>query len=141
MESCQTSPNNREKERFWYCKKDLRLLYFCLQGTKCCNYGADGKKIVTSKGGYDCILIPGASLAGAIKPNKICGNNMGIITATGITSATLCCKSILFINYQFFILPKVIIHKSRCEVSLVEQDTIERVSVAQWFQLVLFNPH
>ena len=118
MESCQTSPNNREKERFWYCKKDLRLLYFCLQGTKCCNYGADGKQIVASKGGYDCILIPGASLAGAIKPNKICGNNMGIITATGITSATLCCKSILFINYQFFILPKVIIHKSRCEVSL-----------------------
>merc|ERR1712194_699149 len=35
-------------------------------GTKCCNYGADGKQIVASKGGYDCILIPGASLAGAI---------------------------------------------------------------------------
>jgi len=65
-------------------------------GTKCCNYGADGKQIVASKGGYDCILIPGASLAGAIKPNKICGNNMGIITATGTTSATLCSKALPF---------------------------------------------
>ena len=95
MESCQTSPNNREKERFWYCKKDLRLLHFCLQGTKCCNYGADGNKIVTAKGGYDCIMIPGASLAGAIKPDKICGNNMGIITVAGQTSATLCCKFVI----------------------------------------------
>ena len=77
------------------CKKDLRLLYFCLQGTKCCDYGADGKKIVTSKGGYDCILIPGASLAGAIKPDKICGNNMGLVTVTGTTSATVCCKFLI----------------------------------------------
>lgn len=96
MESCQTSPNNKEKERFWYCKKDLRLLHFCLQGTKCCNYGADGNKIITVMGGYDCIMIPGAeNAAGAIKPDKICGNNMGIITATGTTSATLCCKFVI----------------------------------------------
>ena len=86
---------------------------YYLQGTKCCNYGADGKKIVTSKGGYDCILIPGATLASALKPNKICGNNMGIITATGTTKATLCCKFLidrspfyLSIRYQFFISPK-----------------------------------
>ena len=95
MESCQTSPNNREKERFWYCKKDLRLLYFCLQGTLCCNYGADGNKIVTASGGYDCLLIPGATLAGALKPNKICGNNMGIINAAGETNATVCCKFVI----------------------------------------------
>jgi hypothetical protein len=65
-------------------------------GTKCCNYGADGKKIVTASGGYDCILVPGATLAGAIKPNKMCGNNMGIITQAGETSATLCSKALPF---------------------------------------------
>ena len=65
---------------------------YYLQGTKCCNYGADGKKIITASGGYDCILFPGASLADAIKPNKICGNNMGVINAAGETNATLCCK-------------------------------------------------
>jgi len=65
-------------------------------GTKCCNYGADGKAIVTGSGGYDCILFPGASLADAIKPNKICGNNMGVIIAAGETSATLCSKSLPF---------------------------------------------
>ena len=68
---------------------------YYLQGTKCCNYGADGKKLVSASAGYDCILIPGASLAGAIKPNKICGNNMGIITAAGETNATLCCKFVI----------------------------------------------
>jgi len=66
-----------------------------VKGTLCCNYGADGNKIVTASGGYDCIMIPGASLAGAIKPDKICGNNMGIITAAGVTSATLCCKFVI----------------------------------------------
>jgi hypothetical protein len=96
-----------------------------LQGTKCCNYGADGNKIITGSAGYDCILIPGAeNAAGAIKPNKICGNNMGIITAAGETNATLCCKFVIdqssfysLIRYKFFILPKVIIHKLRSEVS------------------------
>ena len=101
MESCQTSPNNREKERFLYCKKDLRLLYFCLQGTLCCNYGADGNKIITASGGYDCLLIPGATLAGAIKPNKICGNNMGIINAAGETNATVCCKFVIDLLSSF----------------------------------------
>jgi len=67
-----------------------------VKGTLCCNYGADGNKIVTASGGYDCIMIPGASLAGAIKPDKICGNNMGIITAAGVTSATLCSKAYPF---------------------------------------------
>ena len=76
-------------------QRENSLLNFCLQGTKCCNYGADGKKIVTASGGYDCILVPGATLAGAIKPNKMCGNNMGIITQAGETSATLCCKFVI----------------------------------------------
>ena len=60
----------------------------------CCNYGADGKKIIATKGGYDCIMIPGALKASdsALKSPKICGSKMGLITATGTTSATVCCK-------------------------------------------------
>ena len=60
----------------------------------CCNYGADGKKIIATKGGYDCIMIPGAQKASdsALKSPKICGSKMGLITATGTTSATVCCK-------------------------------------------------
>jgi len=65
-------------------------------GTKCCNYGADGKAIVTASGGYDCILFPGASLAGAIKPNKVCGNNMGVNIAAAVIGATVCSKSLPF---------------------------------------------
>ena len=64
------------------------------QGTRCCNYGADGKKISDTKGGYDCILIPGAVKAAdsAIKSPKICGSKMGLITATGTTNASVCCE-------------------------------------------------
>ena len=112
-------------QNFWiFGQRKTVLSNFCLQGTKCCNYGADGKKIVTAQGGYNCILVPGASLAGAIKQNKICGNNMGIITAGGETSATLCCKFVIeqisfysLIRDKFFILPIVIIHKLPSEVS------------------------
>lgn len=67
-----------------------------VKGTLCCNYGADGNKIITASGGYDCILIPGATLAGVLKPNKICGNNMGIINAAGETNATVCSKTLPF---------------------------------------------
>ena len=70
------------------------VLTIPIQGTKCCNYGADGKKISTTKGGYDCILIPGALKASdsALKSPKICGSQMGLITATGTTNATVCCE-------------------------------------------------
>ena len=66
----------------------------------CCNYGADGKKIVTA--GYDCIILPGAmDTANAVKPPKLCGSQMGIITAAGTTQKTVCCKSNLMCNiYQ-----------------------------------------
>jgi hypothetical protein len=81
--------------------------------------------IITASGGYDCILIPGAeNAAGTMKPNKICGNNAGLFTAGGVVSATVCCKFVIdqssfysLIRYKFFILPKVIIHKLRSEVS------------------------
>lgn len=67
-------------------------------GTMCCNYGEDGKKIIATKGGYDCIMIPGALKAtdSALVSPKICGSKMGLITATGTTSATVCSKSYPF---------------------------------------------
>jgi len=67
-------------------------------GTMCCNYGEDGIKIIATKGGYDCIMIPGALKAtdSALKSPKICGSKMGLITATGVTSATVCSKSYPF---------------------------------------------
>ena len=39
-------------------------------------------------------MIPGALKAtdSALKSPKICGSKMGLITATGTTSATVCCK-------------------------------------------------
>lgn len=77
---------------------DVNIAKGVILGTKCCNYGADGKKISTTKGGYDCILIPGAVKASdsAIKSPKICGSQMGLITATGTTSVTVCSKTYPF---------------------------------------------
>ena len=78
-------------------------MYYIFQGTKCCNYGADGNKIATTKGGYDCVIIPGALKAtdSALKSPKICGSMMGLISATGTISVTLCCKSNFMCNiYQ-----------------------------------------
>ena len=76
-------------------------MYFNFQGTVCCNYGADGKKIVTAGNGYDCILIPGASKAAdsAMKPDKMCGSGVGLITgaaAAATATATVCCKCLYF---------------------------------------------
>ena len=54
-------------------------------------------KIGTLKGGYDCIIVPGAmDAAGVAKTPKICGSMMGLATATCIANActgkTICCK-------------------------------------------------
>jgi len=69
-------------------------------GTKCCNYGADGAKITTVMAGYDCIMIPGAvSTGSALKPDKICGSKMGLVTATtaaATTNKTVCSKQYPF---------------------------------------------
>jgi len=77
---------------------DTNIAKGIILGTRCCNYGADGKKISDTKGGYDCILIPGAVKAAdsAIKSPKICGSKMGLITATGTTNASVCSKSYPF---------------------------------------------
>jgi len=77
---------------------DTNIAMGIILGTRCCNYGADGKKISDTKGGYDCIMIPGAQKASdsALKPPRICGSQMGLITATGTTSATVCSKSYPF---------------------------------------------
>ena len=67
----------------------------------CCNYGADGNKIVTA--GYDCLILPGATKAAGdgVLPPKICGSQMGLVTAAGTTQKTVCCKSNLMCNiYQ-----------------------------------------
>jgi len=76
---------------------DTNIAKGVVLGTKCCNYGADGLKIATTKGGYDCVIIPGAmNAASALKPPKICGSMMGLITATGTISVTVCSKSYPF---------------------------------------------
>ena len=59
----------------------------------CCAYGSDGK---ASKVGYDCVVIPGASKAtlpaNSPVPNAICGNGIGLVTATGTGPKTICSK-------------------------------------------------
>lgn len=61
----------------------------------CCGYGPAGVKTV-DLGGYDCVMIPGASKAalpaGTPVPNSICGNGVGLVTtgAIGTASATVC---------------------------------------------------
>jgi len=45
--------------------------------------------------GYDCVMIPGASKITANNnpaPNSICGQGAGLVTATGMTSTTVCSK-------------------------------------------------
>ena len=65
---------------------------FEFQGTMCCQYGTDGKKIAT--GGYDCLMIPGAQKAdGAALAPKLCGTKMGLISINaGDAQVTICCK-------------------------------------------------
>jgi len=50
--------------------------------------------------GYDCIMIPGAvSTGSALKPDKICGSQMGLVTATtaaATTNKTVCSKQYPF---------------------------------------------
>lgn len=83
-------------------------------GTMCCNYGADGNKIVTA--GYDCIILPGAmDTASAVKPPKICGSQMGIITAAGTTQKTVCSKS-----YPF----RIEFHSDGYEVSIAMKEGV-----------------
>lgn len=62
--------------------------------SECCGYGTDGKKT-----NYDCLMIPGAQkdavgAKGSIQnvPPTQCGGGGGLVTATGMTSTTVCCK-------------------------------------------------
>ncbi len=55
----------------------------------CCGYGADGKKT-----NYDCVQIPGATKAAdsaELAAMGFCGR-LGLVSATGTTAATICCK-------------------------------------------------
>ena len=54
----------------------------------------DGLQI-DNGGAYDCLMIPGAIKAAdsAVKPASLCGVKVGLFTASGMTAATVCCKS------------------------------------------------
>ena len=65
----------------------------------CCGYGMDGKK-----SNYDCVRIPSATkFAIATKASDqsikkgsgFCGNR-GLVSTTGATLATVCCKHIIY---------------------------------------------
>ena len=69
--------------------------------SKCCGYGTSGK---ASKGGYDCIQIPGAKVGGATekKGDEQCGGAVGLVTSDSKAVAdgkkTLCCKFVHAMN-------------------------------------------
>ena len=48
-----------------------------------------------NKGGYDCIMLPGAIKAddNTLLPESLCGNNAGLVSAKGDGgSKTICCE-------------------------------------------------
>ena len=69
----------------------LRLLSNQKQDSSCCQYGKTGKGTV---GGGDCLLLPGAEKkAGtAVKAQCMGGGQKGLVTVSGTTAATVCCK-------------------------------------------------
>jgi len=69
-----------------------------VKDSSCCGYGTDGKK---STGGYDCLMIPGASQSGTPKKPSQCGGRGGLVTASGTTGKTVCSKSTPF-RLEFF---------------------------------------
>jgi len=67
----------------------------------CCQYGIIAGNDASdngSIGGYDCLMIPGATTgtAAAAKPNCIAGAGGGIVVASGTTSKTVCSKNVPF---------------------------------------------
>ena len=60
----------------------------------CCGYGALGMANM----GYDCVMIPGATkyTGKTQKPVSICGNGVGLVTATSMIARTVCSKSVTF---------------------------------------------
>ena len=65
-----------------------------IKGEECCAYGVDGEGI-DNKGGYDCVMIPGAVKADDNTPvaQSICGNEAGLVTAPDDAgSKTICSR-------------------------------------------------
>ena len=62
-----------------------------MQQSVCCGYGSKG---TATASGYDCIIIPGASLVGGtMKPANQCGGYQGLQTASvskQTSSKTIC---------------------------------------------------
>ena len=59
--------------------------------SQCCGYGTNG----AGTGGFDCVMIPSASKQMTsnviLAANAICGRSMGLVSAGGGASATVCC--------------------------------------------------
>ena len=68
-----------------------KVLIFFMQQSVCCGYGSKG---TATASGYDCIIIPGASLVGGtMKPANQCGGYQGLQTASvskQTSSKTIC---------------------------------------------------
>ena len=61
-----------------------------VKGESCCAYGTKGTK---TTGVYDCLMIPAATKTGGTNtPSAMCGGAGGIVTASGTTGKTVCCK-------------------------------------------------
>jgi len=74
--------------------KDTNAAAGQVKGEECCAYGDDGKGI-DNKGGYDCVMIPGAVKAddNTVVPQSICGTKAGLVTAAGDNgSKTICSR-------------------------------------------------
>ena len=76
-------------------------LHIHKQDSQCCDYGITGKKLT---GGGDCIKIPGAekktSTANKGVAACIAGGQKGLVTTSGTTQATVCCKHFLLFDNQ-----------------------------------------
>ena len=62
------------------------------QGTNaCCSYGISGMNGIQ---GYDCLHIPGAMSKNSAVIKGVCqaGGVGGVVTASGTTGSTVCCK-------------------------------------------------
>ena len=94
--------------------KDVNIAAGTVKGEECCAYGVDGKGI-DNKGGYDCVMIPGAVKAddNTAVPQSVCGTQAGLVTAVGAASKTICSRVSPF---------RLVFHSDTFEMSLAAND-------------------
>jgi len=75
--------------------KDTNIAKGVVKGEECCAYGTDGKGH-DNKGGYDCVMIPGAVKADddTTLPQSVCGTKLGLVTATANTASKTICSRV-----------------------------------------------